>query len=74
MSWIEEEYLRYSEMMEEAYARISASFDAQFEFGAGYVRHVPAASNTFRSCPEPRAGYIDARRDDGCVAIITDLA
>jgi hypothetical protein len=29
--------------------------------------------NTFRSNPQPREGYIDARRDDGCVTVITTL-
>jgi len=28
-------------------------------------------SNTFRSRPEPREGFIDARRYDGCVPLIT---
>lgn len=33
----------------------------------------PAVPNTFRSNPQPREGFIDARRDDGCVPVITEL-
>lgn len=30
-------------------------------------------SNTFRRIAEPRPGFIDARRGDGCVPLITTL-
>ncbi len=33
----------------------------------------PRLSNTFRRNPEPRTGYIDARRNDGCVPTITEV-
>lgn len=29
--------------------------------------------NTFLRRPAPRAGFIDARRDDGCVPVITEV-
>ncbi|WNM68024.1 hypothetical protein SEA_SIRVICTOR_52 [Microbacterium phage SirVictor] len=29
--------------------------------------------NTFRSNPQPREGFVDARRDDGCIPSITVL-
>lgn len=32
--------------------------------------HVP---NTFRRVPEPRPGYVDARREDHCIPDITSL-
>lgn len=34
---------------------------------------VEPVSNTFLANPVPREGFIDARRDDGCVPVITDL-
>lgn len=36
-------------------------------------KRVKRASNTFRRNPEPEPGFIDARRDDGCVPSITSL-
>lgn len=36
---------------------------------AGVLR----APNTFRRSPEPANGFIDARRDDGCVPVITEV-
>lgn len=33
----------------------------------------PRVPNTFRRSPVPRLGFIDARRDDGCVPTITTL-
>lgn len=40
-------------------------------YGRYYPRQSGKTSNTFRLKPEPREGYIDARRDDGCVPLIT---
>lgn len=43
--------------------------------GATFFGGVPqqATPNTFLRCPEPRAGFLDARRDDGCIPCITVL-
>lgn len=38
-----------------------------------HPRQSGKTSNTFRLKPEPRKGYIDARRDDGCVPLITTV-
>jgi hypothetical protein len=43
------------------------------DFLRGYEAATGSMSNTFRRRPEPRPGFIDARRDDGCVPLITSL-
>lgn len=70
MSWIYEEYVR---MMQEAYARVDAAFSAYLNEPWPYGTPVEPVSNTFLANPVPREGYIDARRDDGCVPTITEL-
>ncbi|QBZ73101.1 hypothetical protein PBI_SINATRA_51 [Microbacterium phage Sinatra] len=44
-------------------------------YGATFFGGVPqqATPNTFLRRPEPREGYIDARRDDGCIPCVTVL-
>lgn len=32
-----------------------------------------STSNTFLRRPEPRPGFIDARREDGCIPCITEV-
>ncbi len=66
MSWFHDEYVR---MLQEAYERVSAAFDEPWFYGTP----VEPVSNTFLANPVPRDGFIDARRDDGCVPVITDL-
>ncbi|QNL31061.1 hypothetical protein SEA_KAUALA_49 [Microbacterium phage Kauala] len=39
-------------------------------FGKQPQQFIP---NTFRANPEPREGFVDARRTDGCVPCITVL-
>ncbi|UVG34619.1 hypothetical protein SEA_CHEETO1_54 [Microbacterium phage Cheeto1] len=39
-------------------------------FGGLYQQATP---NTFRLKPEPREGYVDARRADTCIPVITVL-
>ncbi|AXH48626.1 hypothetical protein SEA_SANSA_53 [Microbacterium phage Sansa] len=43
-------------------------------FGSAFHGVTPdPVPNTFLANPVPREGYIDARRDDGCVAVITSI-
>lgn len=70
MSWMDEYYRR----LQEAYARLDAAFSTYvFDDPWFYGTPVEPVSNTFLANPVPREGFIDARRDDGCVPVITDL-
>lgn len=67
MPWFDRYIAGYAE---EVYRKL----DEAFLYGEGFIPHLPEpAPNTFRSNPEPRLGYIDARRTDGCVALITSI-
>ncbi|WNN93856.1 hypothetical protein SEA_ZENITSU_55 [Microbacterium phage Zenitsu] len=62
----------YFRLLDEAYARVEASFTDPWSY-TFYGTPVEPVPNTFLANPVPREGYIDARRDDGCVAVITSI-
>lgn len=64
--------MTYEDWVWQQYAEAMArKLDEDIMYGWQHDRQpIP---NTFRLRPEPRPGFIDARRSDGCTQVITEI-